>query len=154
MNFCPATYLRDPYIAATTPAPAVNWADTQSARGWLLGTTGQRWWRDVGYTNNGLEVSYEPSYGDVIVDQLLDAARLFKQSIRVTLKTELAEGTLENMALAFWSSQIQSLYSLTRQVQSQQLQFFSCLVLQHLQVLVTPTLQDSDWQQDHLEISR
>lgn len=96
----PATYIRDPY-AGVGPAPAVNWSDTQSARGWLLGTTGQRWWRDVGYTNNGLEVSYEPGYGDVVVDQLLDAARLFKQSIRVTLKTELAEGTLENMALAF-----------------------------------------------------
>lgn len=97
----PATYLKDPYGAVTSAAPAVGWSDTQSARGWLLGTTGQRWWRDVGYTNNGLEISYEPSYGDVVVDQLLDAARLFKQSVRVTLKTELAEATLENMALAF-----------------------------------------------------
>lgn len=96
----PATYLNGNYNAPGN-APAVNWSDSQSARGWLLGTAGQKHWRDVGYTNNGLEISYEPSYGDVVVDQLLDAARLFKQSIRVTLKTELAEATLENMALAF-----------------------------------------------------
>lgn len=54
-------------------------------------------WRDVGYTNNGLELSYEPSFGEVAVDQLLDSARLFKQGQKVTLKTEFAEGTLENL---------------------------------------------------------
>ena len=58
-------------------------------------------WRDVGYTSTGLEVSYEPGYGEVMVDQLLDAARLFKQTIKVMLKTELSEGTLENVALVF-----------------------------------------------------
>ena len=36
-----------------------------------------------------------------MVDQLLDAARLFKQTIKVMLKTELSEGTLENVALVF-----------------------------------------------------
>ena len=100
-EFRPATYFKNQLNTPTVNAAAVNWDDSQSARGWLLGTDGQKHWRDVGYTNNGLEVSYEPGYGDVMVDQLLDAARLFKQSIRVTLKTELAEGTLENMALAF-----------------------------------------------------
>ena len=58
-------------------------------------------WRDMGYTNTGLEVSYEPGYNDVMVDQLLDAARLFKSTIRVMLKTELTEGTLENVHLVF-----------------------------------------------------
>lgn len=58
-------------------------------------------WREAGYTNNGLDVSYEPNYGEVMVDQLLDAARLFKQSLRVILKTELTEGTLENLHLAW-----------------------------------------------------
>jgi hypothetical protein len=71
----------------------------QSARRTLL--TASTSWRDVGYTNSGLEVSYEPGYGDVMVDQLLDAARLFKQSIKVMLKTELAEGTLQNLNLVF-----------------------------------------------------
>ena len=61
-------------------------------------------WRDVGYTSTGLEISYEPGYGEVMVDQLLDAARLFKQTIKVMLKTELTEGTLENVHLVFGQS--------------------------------------------------
>lgn len=58
-------------------------------------------WRGMGYTTEGLELSYEPDYGDVMVDQLLDAARLFKQGLKVNLKTSLAEATLENMQVAF-----------------------------------------------------
>ena len=58
-------------------------------------------WRDLGYTNNGLEVSYEPGYNDVMVDQLLDAARLFKSTLKVMLTTELTEATLENVNLVF-----------------------------------------------------
>jgi hypothetical protein len=103
----PQTYLNTSYGTAS----AVGWTATQSARGWLSGTQGAAYWRDIGYTNNGLEVSYEPGYGDVMVDQLLDAARLFKQSIRITLKTELAEGTLENMSLAFGQPEIEFVFS-------------------------------------------
>lgn len=58
-------------------------------------------YREVGYTSTGFEVSYEPSYGEVMVDQLLDAARLFKQTLKVILKTELTEGTLENLTLSW-----------------------------------------------------
>jgi hypothetical protein len=58
-------------------------------------------YREVGYTSTGFEVSYEPSYGEVQVDQLLDAARLFKQTLKVTLKTELTEATLENLTLSW-----------------------------------------------------
>jgi len=58
-------------------------------------------YREVGYTNTGFDVSYEPNYGEVMVDQLLDAARLFKQSLKVMLKTELTEGTLENLTLSW-----------------------------------------------------
>lgn len=68
-------------------------------------------WRDVGYTTTGLEVSYEPGYGEVMVDQLLDAARLFKQTIKVMLKTELTEGTLENINLVFGQSSPVLVYS-------------------------------------------
>jgi len=73
----------------------------QKAAGYLSGSSN---WRDVGYTSNGLEVSYEPGYGEVTVDQLLDAARLFKQTVKVMLKTELTEGTLENINLVFGQS--------------------------------------------------
>ena len=58
-------------------------------------------YREVGYTSTGFEVSYEPSYGEVMVDQLLDAARLFKQTLKVVLKSELTEGTLENLTLSW-----------------------------------------------------
>lgn len=73
-----------------------------------LGTTD---WRDMGYTTEGLELSYEPDYGEVAVDQLLDAARLFKQGLKVTLKTTLAEATLENMQVAFGQEDSVTTYS-------------------------------------------
>jgi hypothetical protein len=56
--------------------------------------------RNVGYTNNGLEITFAPDFGEVMVDQLLDTAKIFKQGMKVTLKTTLAEGTLENLLLA------------------------------------------------------
>lgn len=56
--------------------------------------------RNVGYTNNGLEISFAPDFGEVMVDQLLDTAKIFKQGMKVTLKTTLAEATLENLLLS------------------------------------------------------
>jgi hypothetical protein len=58
-------------------------------------------YRNVGYTNNGLQVTYNPSYGSVTVDQLLDTAKLFKESMEVMIATEMAEGTLENVLAVF-----------------------------------------------------
>lgn len=58
-------------------------------------------WTNVGYTQEGLEISYEPDYGDVEVDQLLDSALVFKQSMRVSLNTTLAEATLYNLMVAW-----------------------------------------------------
>lgn len=58
-------------------------------------------WRNVGYTNNGLQITYNPSYGAVTVDQLLDSAKLFKESMEVMIATEMAEGTLENVMVVF-----------------------------------------------------
>jgi hypothetical protein len=56
--------------------------------------------RNVGFTQNGLELSFQPNFGEVMVDQLLDVAKMFKQGMTVTLKTSLAEATLENLLLA------------------------------------------------------
>ena len=56
--------------------------------------------RNVGYTSNGLDLTFTPTFGDVQVDQLLDTARLFKSGMTVTMRTSLAEGTLENLLLA------------------------------------------------------
>jgi hypothetical protein len=55
---------------------------------------------NVGYTSNGLDLTFTPTFGDVQVDQLLDTARLFKSGMTVTLRTSLAEATLENLLLA------------------------------------------------------
>lgn len=61
-------------------------------------------WTPVGFTSEGVEVSYEPDYGDVDVDQLLDAARIFKQAMRVTVNTTFAEATLENLLVVWGQS--------------------------------------------------
>jgi len=58
-------------------------------------------WIEAGLTSEGIDLSYEPSYGEVMVDQLLDVAKIFKQSLKVTLKTTLAEATLGNLEVAF-----------------------------------------------------
>lgn len=65
-------------------------------------------WRNAGYTTNGVEFSYTPNYGEVEVDQLLDAAKLFKQKMTASAKTELAEATLENLLVA-WAQGASSL---------------------------------------------
>ena len=58
-------------------------------------------YRNVGYTNNGLQITYNPTYGSVTVDQLLDTAKLFKESMEVMIATEMTEGTLENILVVF-----------------------------------------------------
>lgn len=52
---------------------------------------------NVGYTSNGIELSFQPNFGEVQVDQILDVAKLYKQGMQVTLKTSFAEATLENL---------------------------------------------------------
>lgn len=58
-------------------------------------------WKYVGATQEGIELAYEPDYGEVEVDQLRDAAILFNQMTMVSLNTTLAEATLENLLLAW-----------------------------------------------------
>jgi hypothetical protein len=67
-------------------------------------TTAGAAYRNVGYTNNGLQITYNPSYGAVTVDQLLDSAKLFKETMEVMIATEFAEGTLENVLGVFGQS--------------------------------------------------
>ena len=40
---------------------------------------------------------FQPDFAEVAVDQVLDAAKLFKQGMQVNLKTSFAEATLENL---------------------------------------------------------
>jgi hypothetical protein len=62
-----------------------------------VGTEG---FRNVGYTMNGLELVFQPDFGEVQVDQVLDVAKLYKQGMQVNLNTAFAEATLENLLLA------------------------------------------------------
>jgi hypothetical protein len=61
-------------------------------------------WRHVGFTSEGIELSYDPSYYEVGVDQLLDVAKMGKESQSVSVNTTLTEGTLENLLIA-WGQQ-------------------------------------------------
>jgi hypothetical protein len=55
---------------------------------------------NVGYTMNGLELQFQPDFGEVRVDQILDVAKLYKQGMQVNLATAFAEATLENLLLS------------------------------------------------------
>jgi hypothetical protein len=61
---------------------------------------GQALVRNIGYTTNGLELQFQPDFGEVQVDQLLDVAKLYKQGMQVNLNTAFAEATLENLLVA------------------------------------------------------
>ena len=60
--------------------------------------------RNVGYTMNGLELAFQPDFGEVQVDQLLDVAKLYKQGMQVNMNTTFAEATLENLLVAIAAS--------------------------------------------------
>jgi len=63
--------------------------------------SGAFYYRNVGFTNNGLQITYNPTYDSVTVDQLLDTAKLFKSAMEVMIATEMSEGTLENVLVVF-----------------------------------------------------
>lgn len=56
---------------------------------------------DVGATQNGVEISWEPDIVDIEIDQYGDAAKLVQSKVKVMLKTTLAEATLNNLAIAW-----------------------------------------------------
>lgn len=57
-------------------------------------------WRDLGGTSDGLEVSVSDDYAQLTVDQLLMAPESRRTGRSVTAKSNLAEVTLDNLALA------------------------------------------------------
>jgi hypothetical protein len=81
-----------------------DYVDGDSYRETLSETTGTppnvvnaHGFRNVGYTMNGLEIQFQPDFGEVQVDQVLDVAKLYKQGMQVNLNTAFAEATLENL---------------------------------------------------------
>ena len=57
---------------------------------------------DVGATQDGVSISWEPDMVDIEIDQFGDAARVILSKVKVMVKTTLAENSLANLALA-WS---------------------------------------------------
>jgi len=79
-------------------ATGVSYTSTLNAVDQVAGKFG---YRNVGFTNNGLQITYNPTYDSVTVDQLLDTAKLFKSAMEVMIATEMSEGTLENIVAVF-----------------------------------------------------
>ena len=91
-----ATTAEGEMAAATVPTSAAGYS-TGSIKTLLDASED---FRNVGYTSNGLEIQFQPDFGEVQVDQVLDSAKLFKQGMQVSLVTSFAEATLENLVLA------------------------------------------------------
>ena len=95
------------FVADTTLTPGTleNFDTEESFRETLSDDAS---YTNVGYTMNGLEMQFQPDFGEVQVDQILDVAKLYKQGMQVNLATAFAEATLENLllALAFGSDEL------------------------------------------------
>jgi hypothetical protein len=91
-------------LSRNTKVPAFDsaksYTDSLNALETTPGVNGAAY-RNVGYTNNGLQITYNPTYDSVTVDQLLDTAKLFKSAMEVMIATEMSEGTLENILVVF-----------------------------------------------------
>jgi hypothetical protein len=87
------------FVADTTLTPGTLEAhvSNESFRETLADDAG---YTNVGYTMNGLELQFQPDFGEVQVDQILDVAKLYKQGMQVNLATAFAEATLENLLLS------------------------------------------------------
>jgi hypothetical protein len=95
------------FIADTTLTPATleDFDASESFKDTLQANSD---YTNVGYTMNGLELQFQPDFGEVQVDQILDVARLYKQGMQVNMATAFAEATLENLivALAYQDSEV------------------------------------------------
>ena len=87
------------FMADTTLVPTVTPAFSGSAS-YRETLSSDASYDNVGYTTNGLEMQFQPDFGEVQVDQILDVAKLYKQGMQVSVATAFAEATLENLLLA------------------------------------------------------
>ena len=83
-----------------TPTTLSSLAVIDSSESYKDTLTAAASYTNVGYTMNGLELQFQPDFGEVQVDQILDVARLYKQGMQVNLATAFAEATLENLLIA------------------------------------------------------
>jgi len=87
-------------FVADTTLDAASLTAFESSKSFKDTLTNDADYTNVGYTTNGLELQFQPDFGEVQVDQILDVAKLYKQGMKVTLATSFAEATLENLLLA------------------------------------------------------
>ena len=87
-------------FVADTTLDAASLTAFESAKSFKDTLTNDADYTNVGYTMNGLELQFQPDFGEVQVDQILDVAKLYKQGMQVSLATSFAEATLENLLLA------------------------------------------------------
>ena len=87
-------------FVADTTLDAASLTAFESAKSFKDTLTNDADYTNVGYTSNGLELQFQPDFGEVQVDQILDVAKLYKQGMQVSLATSFAEATLENLLLA------------------------------------------------------
>ena len=100
------------YVSGSGSAAVYNFGSgsTSTVPAFVSGTRyadtleGDANYRNVGYTMNGLEVQFQPDFGEVQVDQLLDVAKLYKQGMQVNMVTAFAEATLENLLVTIAGS--------------------------------------------------
>lgn len=83
----------------TTLPTLINKTKTAQTPDNIDSTAAGNTWLPVGYTQDGATITIEPTYGEVPVDQLLDAAKIFKSGTNVKVTTSLSEATLENLIL-------------------------------------------------------
>jgi hypothetical protein len=84
----------------TDAQAAIDLPDYEVATSYKDTLEGDAAYTNVGYTMNGLEIQFQPDFGEVQVDQVLDVAKLYKQGMQVNLNTAFAEATLENLLFA------------------------------------------------------
>jgi len=94
-------------VSGTAAITALRAGTTIKQNVTLAGSAG---WRDVGYTQDGVEIATDPSWGEVEVDQLLDSAKIFKDGMSLNISTTFAEATLDNLLVA-WGQQDATLTS-------------------------------------------
>lgn len=93
-----AVFLGPAGVATPAGVSRATWVDAET------GATAANF-RNVGYTQDGLEVASDPSYGEVEVDQLLDAPVRFKDGMGFSISTTFAEATLLNLMVAWGQSE-------------------------------------------------
>jgi hypothetical protein len=86
------------FVAGTRYSTTMAGADGSTNTGVATLVTN---WREVGFTQDGLSIATDPSFGEVEVDQLLDAAKIFKDGMSLSISTTFAEATLENLLVAW-----------------------------------------------------